>query len=308
MKNVRLLPVDLDFVFGFGPTGTTRTLLGGALSSMNPVYEDIKPGKSIFVIKGNPQGNKDAAVKDTKQWVIQISTSGGALKSALSSTPYVVFCGHSNMGLGPMFDPGAATSTSSFLNIGNPQAAINVPYLKEEGFNNLAIPDNEVPASVNNYWVLPTKFGANEIERYPNEDNKPPPSPLPFHAKSGKPKSDGYHFNRENGNEFLIVDIPVASRTADLPALGYQVFFYNSCSTVRDYSEVFKANAGSKFIASNLAVTEEWSEVNPPQSQTDIIFAQKLMAGESWQTIVNEINKEQKRMGDGDDAFRLVDF
>ncbi len=309
IDDVSLAPVDIDFVFGFGPANE-RTTLENALSGMNPVFKEIQNDKSIFVIKGNPQGTKDAAMKDSKLWTIKISSSGDMLKSALSTTPYVVFCGHSNMGLGPLFvNAAAVTTTGSFLNIGAPQTAINVAYMMEnEMMVNFKVPDADIPASVNNYWVLPNLLGANGAERYNNSDNKPPPNALPFNLKPAKARQYGYHFNRAGGNEYLIVDVPAVKRSKDLPKLGYQTFFYNACNTIRDYSEVFQTNKGSKFIASNVEVSAEWDQTNPPESQSNIIFAKKLMAGESWQVILDAMNKEQKRLDDGDNAYRIVDF
>ncbi|MEI6533869.1 MAG: hypothetical protein WCN98_00910 [Verrucomicrobiaceae bacterium] len=316
-----LVPVDIDYVFGFGPTDATSALakqdLEYELDQMQPVFKDIKPDKSIFVFKGNPQGNKDASAKDTKQWVIRISKSGDALKTALSSTPYVIFNGHSNMGLGPMFDVPGATSTSSFLNIGNPQTAINYKWMVAtpanggEGFVNLKLPDNEVAGTVKNYWVLENVLGQSN-ERYDNGDNIHPPAGIPFTARNGKPKNQGLHFNRDNQNdEFVIVNIPQEARAADLPKLGYKAFFYHACSTVRDYSEVFAANKGSVFIGSN-GGPNQWITDKDGKfvrySKVNFIFAKKLMAGESWDDIVDAINDEQSDVDQSDEAFRALNF
>lgn len=80
---------------------------------------------------------------------------------------------------------------------------------------------------------------------------------------------------------------------------------------MRDYSEVFAANTGSIFIGSS--VTAIGCVCDHQGNITDIdksnaIFAQKLMAGESWQTILDSINLEHERLTDPPNSFRIINF
>jgi hypothetical protein len=311
-----LVPVDIEFVFGFGPLTHLNDLqrkdLETKLSEMNPVSQDIKPGKSVFVIKGNPQGNIDADAKDTKLWTIQLSSSAEALKSALSSTPYVVFNGHSNMGLGPAFNPAEIGTTSDFFNIGNPQTAINFPYLKID-YANLNVTDAEIPDSSNNCWVLPDIIGVGSvnggIQRFQNDEGILPPNAISFHPRSGKPRNQGWHFKRDPGHEEnIIVNIPAGASAADLPKLRYKTFFNNACNSVRDYSEVFSAHEGSMFIGSNVTTRAALGEIDEMDiDQSNFVFAQKLMDGESWQAILSAINVAQAELN-VPNAYRLINF
>ena len=315
-QSLRLLPVDIDYVFGYAPSDQLRVDLIYHLDQMKPVFKDIKPDTALFAFKGYPQGVKDASAKDSKLWVVRVSTSGAALKTALSSTPYVIFSGHSNMGLGPIFDEKAATTTGDFINFGNPQVAINYKWMVRpigdsdggDGFINLQLPDNEVAGTVANYWVLPGKLG-QVVDRFQNKDEIKPPNPFHFAARAGKAKNQGLHFNRDDdADEFVIVNIPQAALAEDMVTLGCKAFFYNSCSTVMDYADIF-AGKGPVFIGSNKA-TSAWKVEDKKfvrYSQTDFIFAQRLMAGDSWQEIIKALNDECFDVGDGNNALRLIE-
>jgi len=102
-----------------------------------------------------------------------------------------------------------------------------------------------------------------------------------------------YHYNRNDNNKNLIVN----AGKSDLPALGYQAFFYNSCNTARDFSEVFQHG---KFFCSNVSCFPDYG--------ASVAFVEGLIAGETWAEILESLN--DTHAGDNriiGPAYRLVE-
>jgi hypothetical protein len=280
-----LLPVEVVAVFGFEWQQTGKDRMDNALAAMvdEPTeFKQIGAETSTFYIKGKPQG----ANAGEKYWAIQTARSEAAIKSGLTSAPYVVFEGHANMGLGPTFNNQPA-KISDFTNFGNPQAAINWEYMRTTDYPNFTtITAAETPSPVANYMVLPQKIN---MERYPNSNGV-------GIGQNFTLKGTGlgrHHYNRVGDNEVLIVN----AGKADLPALGYQAFFYNSCNTARDFGEVFQHG---KFFCSNVSCYPDYG--------ASVKFVEGLVTGKTWADILATLN--QTHANDPEftgPAYRLVE-
>ncbi|MEZ5430463.1 MAG: hypothetical protein R3F31_04645 [Verrucomicrobiales bacterium] len=231
MRNeVRLLPVDIAVVFGFQWENSGRQRLNAKLQA-RAEQTIVNGNTSIFLVRAAAANGQQG-----KLWVVQTACDEAAIKSALASVPYVAFEGHANMGIGPAFDAAGIIKISDFTNFGNANAAINWVYMIDHEYPNFkTITDPEIPTTVANYNVLPAKIN---LERYPNNEGVAPGSNFTVHAPAwwNLWLSAKYHFTRGSGSKFLVVD----AGKADLPALGYQTFFYNACNTSRDFGEVFQ--------------------------------------------------------------------
>jgi len=282
---VDLLPVEVVAVFGFEWQQTGKDRMDNALAAMvdEPTeFKKIGAETSTFYIKGKPRGSNAGE----KYWAIQTARSEAAIKSGLASAPYVVFEGHANMGLGPAFNNQPA-KISDFTNFGNPQAAINWEYMRTTEYPNFTtITAEETPSPIENYMVLPNKIN---MLRYENLDGV-------TNAQNFTLKGSGlgrYHYNRNDNNKNLIVN----AGKSDLPALGYQAFFYNSCNTARDFSEVFQHG---KFFCSNVSCFPDYG--------ASVAFVEGLIAGETWAEILESLN--DTHAGDNriiGPAYRLVE-
>ncbi|MFO1438271.1 MAG: putative Ig domain-containing protein [Verrucomicrobiaceae bacterium] len=227
-----LLPVDIAVVFGFQWENSGRQRLNAKLQA-RAEQTIVNGNTSTFLIRAAGANGQQG-----KLWVVQTARDEAAIKSALSSVPYVAFEGHANMGIGPAFDSAGITKISDFTNFGNPQAAINWDFMvEEEGYSNFnTITDSEIPTSVANYNVLPAKIN---LVRYPNNEGVAPGSNFTVHGPAwwNLWLMARYHFTQgSHGSKRLVVN----AGKADLPSLGYQTFFYNACNTARDFGEVFQ--------------------------------------------------------------------
>jgi hypothetical protein len=271
-------------VFGFEWEQTGKDRMDNVLTGMvdEPTeFKQIGAETSTFYIKGKPQG----ANTGEKYWVIQTARSEAAIKSGLASAPYVVFEGHANMGLGPAFNNQPA-KISDFTNFGNPQAAINWEYMRTTEYPNFAtITATETPSPVTNYMVLPQKINK---ERYENTNGV-------GIGQNFNLQGTGFgrhHYNRLGDNEFLIVN----AGKADLPVLGYKAFFYNSCNTARDYSEVFQHG---KFFCSNVSCY--------PDLKASVKFVEGLIGGKTWEEILSAVNATHAEAPVTQPAYRVVE-
>lgn len=305
VDKIVLAPVDIEVVFGFSPQPDAKATLDNNLrQSASCVGSKGGPNDPVctFVMKGKPAGGK--AKQTEKIWVVQTSNRADELKSGLSNAPYVVYNGHSNMGLGPAFNPATIKTTSDFLNIGNAQTAINLPFLHQEGFPQaFTVPDTEVPLTVKNYKVLPQKI--QNMLRYDNSNNIGDGEIFTLPAVGAGARASSHHFDRAGNNHYLIIDIPAAARKSDLPVLGYQTFFYNACSTARDYAEIFQHGT---FICTNVAtVARNENECEDVSTNT---FIEWLIEGETMTDIITEINKEQAELTHGQEksTYRSLFF
>ena len=257
-KKAYLTPVDIVTTFGFGgePGKATTTAY----------LEGIKKDKfgKFYIVDGKTPAGAD------KVYSVLLGDNQADLQQGLATEGcFVVFDGHSNMGLGPSFDTASIARLSDFMNISNTYTAINWPYLVEEEYPNLTtIAANEIPASPNNYNV-PNLATANP-QRYPNTSGVAPGSVF---TKTGTGMAQK-HFNRAGGNIYLIVK----AGTADLPTLKYDSYFYNSCNTGRDYIEVF--TQGTMFYTG-----DECSS-----SDTTKIYVESIIAGKRGAQVLTAIN------------------
>ena len=148
------LPVDKVAVFGFGGEpgkAVTKAYLEGAATA--------KSG-NVYMVKG-----KDPAGAD-KTYAILLGDTQAELQQGLSAVGCsVVFDGHSNMGMGPAFDPAEIKRLSDFTNIGNPKTAINWPYLVQDEYSGLTtIAASEIAGNTTSRTsILPTSY-ATQIQ------------------------------------------------------------------------------------------------------------------------------------------------
>jgi hypothetical protein len=216
---VDILPIEVVAVFGFGGEpgkATTKAYLESAAT--------FKSG-NLYMVKGeDPEGAE-------KSYAVLLGESQADLQQGLSKAScFVVFDGHSNMGMGPSFVPANIKRLSDFMNIGNSQAAINWPFFVQDEYPGLTtIEANEIAGTVTNYEV--PNLAITDKLRYPNTDGVGAGGTF---TKTGTGMGQK-HFNRGADNHCLIVN----GGSADLLALAYDSFFYNSCNTGRDYIEVF---------------------------------------------------------------------
>ena len=201
------------------------------------------------------------------------------------------------MGLGPAFDQAAITKISDFTNFGTQNAAINWAYMTNNEYPNFkTITDSEIPATVTNYVVLPSKIN---MVRFPNNEGVAPGANFTVKGPSAWNLwlTAKYHFTSgSHDSKFLIVN----AGNADLPPLGYQTFFYNACNTARDYGEVFQHG---KVFLSNVSIY-------PDAAATDS-FVFGTIDGQNDADILKAINDTQIGQPDIDPAkpsYRAVQY
>ena len=301
-SRIELLPVDVVVAFGFSPIPETKAIFDNNLRQSSACLASLggaNAAVNVFLMKGKPYQQKEATAE--KRWVVLTTSQAQELKMGLAGVPFVVFNGHSNMGLGPCFDVGATQSISSFYNIGNPRAAINLPFMHAEGYpQNFSVADADVPQTMKNYTVLPQII--NTL-RFDNSDGVVAGGVFSLkNVAQGGARATGHHFNRGPNNRFLISDVPDTARAADTPPLGYEVFFYNSCSTARDYGEVFQHGTFICSTTSTLAANEMDELDQSTQS-----FVDMLIGGETLSMIYNEILDDQANLG-VQDAYQMFRY
>ena len=258
-ERLKVAPADVVAVFGFGETGktVTTTYLDGAATA--------KFGNLYAVAGKDMQGAN-------KTYTVLLGQSEAELKQGLSIPGcVVVFDGHSNMGIGPAFGAAGINRISDFTNFGNPRTALNIALLEEE-YPALAINNAEIVATETNY-IVPNYESPGSKLRYPNNENIGANGV--FHVMGNNPK---YHLTRTgdsgNPNKWTIVK----AGSADLPALQYKAYFYNSCSSGRDYIEVF--NKGTLFYTTETCSVAETTQV----------FLKSVIEGNTLQAVLNAIN------------------
>ena len=297
VTGVELVPVEVDASFGYEWADSGRQRLNAKLDA-RAEYSKSEGTTTVYLIKGtNPGGAGE------KSWVIRTSRDEKTLKEALSRSPYVVFEGHANMGLGPSFETGPIRQISDFTSFGPPYAALNMGYLNtgymDNGrlnggyYPNLRIQDAEIPSSVNNYTVVQSKIN---MERFPNNDGVSAGSAFSV-QRYGLFWLEKFHFTRGSSNSKFII---AEAGSADLPSLGYKTFFYNSCNTARDFGEVFQHG---KVFLSNLSCY-------PAGAATDD-FVLGIIDGKSDIEILDAMNAGQLRfptIDPGDISYRVVQY
>ena len=163
-------------------------------------------------------------------------------KALATEGSFVTFNGHSNMGIGPAFTTNVANLSGFTRLSARGVAAISAPEFSTEGYTFSLRPyvpgdaNNEILATGKNYTV--TILG---IDRFPNIDGVAPDATFQLKGTG----SDAYHYtNRsqdfagappETRNYTL-----VKSGSADLPTLNYKWFYFDGCSSGRDYIENFR--------------------------------------------------------------------
>lgn len=252
---VDLLPVDITVAFGLGPEPlgeqTSRELLEEYLETIKV----SRTGDTWFVKFTDAQGVE-------KFHGVEIVTTKEKLIDALKRAGQkVVFDGHSNFGLGPNlsakvthktiadfthFGVGKTSIPKSFRGAGtetdivpftngdgttlptNPQDLAAIDRVYSEGWAYLKLEPGQIIEAPQNYQI--TELG---IERFKNLQGVAPGS---IFTKQGNGFNNEWHFDSPEGSRRLIVQAP----STDVPTLGYAKFFYNACSTGRDYIESFK--------------------------------------------------------------------
>jgi hypothetical protein len=257
-ENDEISAIDIVAVFGFGGDpgkAVAQTYLESAKTS--------KSGK-VYMINGKDKNGDD------KTYSVLLGDSQADLQHGLSTPScVVVYDGHSNMGLGPSFDSASIKRLSDFTNISNPQTAINWLYWVGDEYPGLTtIEENEIAGTVTNYEV-PNLDKVDKL-RYPNTNGVVKDGTF---TKTGTGMGQK-HFDRGADNHYLIVN----GGSADLPALKYDAFFYNSCNSGRDYIEVFTNKTFFHTV-------DECSS-----SQTSKIFIENVIAGKTWTEVLQAIN------------------
>ncbi|MFN0079255.1 MAG: hypothetical protein ACKVY0_22550, partial [Prosthecobacter sp.] len=284
-----LLPVDIAVVFGFEWQNSGRQRLNAKLQA-RAESTVVSGNTTTFLVRATAANGQQG-----KLWVVQTARDEASIKTALASVPYVAFEGHANMGLGPTFDAAAITKISDFTNFGNPQAAINWPYMIANEYPNFTtITASEIPATPANYTVLPAKIN---LERYPNNQGIAPGASFTLTTPSiWNLWTEKHHFTRGSSAKFLIVN----AGNSDLPTLGYQTFFYNSCNTARDFGEVFQH--GRVFL-SNVSCY-------PDGAATDE-FVFGIIEGQAEADMLKDMNDTQIGLPDIDPSkpsYRVVNY
>jgi len=277
-KTLTLLPIDIVAVFGFGGTGkdSTKAYLEGAATS--------KSG-NVYVVKGKAPGGGE------KNYTVLLGESQASLQQGLSTAGcFVVYDGHANMGMGPSFTTGI-TSLSDFMNTGNPQAAINLPYWNGHDYQSLTVSSSEIASSPVNYDV-PSLDKPSEKRRYPNNEGVMAGGKFTLTDTSAWYNlwnGIKYHHTRGTGGaKFLIVN----AGAADLPSINYDTFFFNACNTGRDFMEVF--NKGNYIYTTD----ESWSV------DTSRAFVEAIIDGKRGAQVLKPIKDSQDK-AEGD-IYRLI--
>ena len=280
-----LIAMEISANFGFEWEVSGKTRVDEKLEAMADEaseFSQVGADYSIFYIKGKPMGSNVGIPAGTNNaeyfWAVQTAHSQAALKDALASTPYVVFEGHSNFGLGPAFDNSPVT-ISDFMNISNPTAGISWDYLHQEYPQLGIIPEALVRPTQMNYLVFP---GEPDSLRFPNSNDVR--TGEIFHYTNHPTTNTRRHYT-VSGTPMLIV----FAGKADLPPLGYRAFFYNACFTARDYSDVFPRG---RFIGS--------TDLIFPDLKATEAYVTGLISGKGWEGIMNDINRtHHDRTDDG---------
>lgn len=255
-----LLPIDLVAVFGDGGE------VGKAKLTAHLDAASTQKAGNVYIVKGKDKNGAD------KNYTVLVGDTQAELQQGLSTPGCIVlYDGHSNEGIGPQFIPNANVSRlSDLMNVGNPQAAINLRYWKQV-CPNFTLPDAEAAGNVTNYDV--PNFDAPSKLRYPNSDGVGAGGVF---QRSGTGLDRNHYGNGNPKNYYLIVK----AEAADLPALNYDTFFFNECDSGRDFMEVF--NRG------RLLYTNSLVDINSPTSK---VFVENVINGKSWADVLAALNQ-----------------
>ncbi len=255
-----LLPIDIVAVFGDGGE------VGKAKLTAYLDAASIQKAGKVYLVKGKDKNGAD------KNYAVLVGDTQAELQQGLSTPGCIVlYDGHSNEGIGPQFIPNANVSRlSDLMNVGNPQAAINLRLWKQ-GCPNFTLPDAEAAGNVTNYDV--PNFDAPDKLRYPNSDGVGAGGVF---QRSGTGLDRNHYGNGNPKNYYLIVK----AGAADLPALNYDTFFFNVCDSGRDFMEVF--NRG------RLLYTNSLVDINSPTSK---VFVENVINGKSWADVLAALNQ-----------------
>jgi hypothetical protein len=168
-----------------------------------------------------------------------------AMRAALS-TPgaYVTFNGHSNMGAGPAFtlDVGGL---NGLMRACNPSVAISPVEMAAEGYNFTlrpyveGDPANEILQSGTNV-IVPFVF----IPRFPNDDGIAVGGSFQVHGTGSTAYHYHYTFRDDPESPYQTLQFTLVRRSnLDLLPLRYKWFYFDACSTGRDYIEQFQHGA-----------------------------------------------------------------
>lgn len=250
---------------------------------------------------------------------IKIAEDESSLLQALSTpTTTVVFDGHANFGLGPNFSLATHKTIDSFTNFGTfdataiplsphsfrgsgtepdvlseflkltpaiPGNAEAVQSISEEGWAYL-VPDSDlqqVKGAVPNYpiphmqgrWKFESSHGVSAGAQFSAPD-------------SGM---TGYHYLTPQGPQ-LIVSAP----KSDLPALRYETFFYNACSSGPHFIKNFEHG---EFIYTNRTCDV---------FKATRIFIEGLLNGATTKSILNEMESQDADGKKNDTTYESKNF
>ena len=186
------------------------------------------------------------------------NSAEGFSRALTTEDAVVIFFGHSNFGLGIAFDPRLDHSAVShirsiddFFNIGAPEVAVNIRFLKEtHAYPNIEIRESDIVDHPTNYTV--PGLG---LEKHANIDGVAPGETFRYLRGEGY---DRYHFMADRGAGVFFPSLVVKGGAADLPSpLRYRTLFYHGCFSGHYYGEIF--NRGVFFYTLENAYTPtEW--------------------------------------------------
>jgi len=201
----------------------------------------------------------------------------------------VVYDGHSNFGIGLLFNCDSSDTISSFMNVGETLCSISWTYMRnEQGYKNFWIEDSEYGddiTSIEKYdpWKKSRNVVGKTKSLIANEFFETPPT------GGGATHLDldrAQDYNMEKFYDAHYYDgIAADSRrivakcgASEMPAKGWDKLFLNSCNSGYYYTRVF--NHGKLFYTFDECRSEE----------TTMLFVKAIIDGESDSVILRAIN------------------
>ena len=290
---VEVKPVDVTAVFGLGPNqSNSKALLEGFLND-----KKLKKDGDVWFLTTKDKNDNDVFPS------VRVADTEAVLLGSLKARDHtVIFDGHSNHGIGPWFsDPSGdpvPTTIAAFTNIGgvhtwipSSQCALAGDWVDYTGNDhpNVLIPKAEFPLTPANYLV-PVLLEP----RFDNDNNigsgaEPMEPGQTFTRNTNDP--DIYHYTKGTLKRAI-----VKAGKADLPVLRYKHFFYNACSSGRDYIENL---AHASFI-----YTKDTCEI---QSATKI-FVEDYLKKRTIAEVVQKLNDSQAGGPNANDMYGYKEF
>jgi hypothetical protein len=183
--------------------------------------------------------------KTTACYSIYIWNTEKFAKIALGAEDgYVVYDGHSNVGIGFAFSTGF-TSLSEFMNVGNELSSLDWIHLRNHSFPNLSIAYSEYgddPATGTLYdpWMFDRTYQGslgNYTYHYAVASDAGNLQ-LSLNSNSGTPQYNDYHYTL-SGDHYIVVK----AGAADMPSKNWKKLFLNSCESGNYYYDIFNHGA-----------------------------------------------------------------